>query len=158
MSSPAEASLQFFWLFEKEIRTLSACTVYSFSEKIQARFCVAKFSQIKKNKAHGNQAHGNQAHGNQAHGKNKSLALRVLHVSPKFKNKGCLMKKDTQNKSGMFSKVVALGAVVALTAAQAQADLVAPTFSSDDAVTVGGAVLVGLALIWGIKQAIRMAR
>ena len=147
MSSPAEASLQFFWLFEKEIRTLSACTVYSFSEKIQARFCVAKFSQIKKNKAHGNQAHG----------KNKSLAL-LWHVSPKIKYKGCLMKKDTQNKSGMFSKVVALGAVVALTASQAQAGLVAPTFSSDDAVTVGGAVLLGLALIWGIKQAIRMAR
>lgn len=53
-----------------------------------------------------------------------------------------------------FLALLALG----LTAAQAQAALVAPTFDSTDAVTVGTAVLSGLALIWAIKKAIGMVR
>lgn len=55
------------------------------------------------------------------------------------------------------NKIVAAGTVV-LGATQAQAALVAPTFAADDAITVGTAVLTGLALIWGIKKAMGMAR
>ncbi|MDD3855274.1 hypothetical protein [Sulfurimonas sp.] len=59
------------------------------------------------------------------------------------------MKKYTK-------KLLALMAM-GLTAAQAQAALVAPTFAADDAITVGTAVLGGLALIWAIKKAMSMA-
>ena len=57
-----------------------------------------------------------------------------------------------------FGKTLGLVAVAALTATQASAALVAPTFAADDAITVGTAVLGGLALIWGIKKAMQMAR
>jgi len=53
-----------------------------------------------------------------------------------------------------FLALLALG----LTASQAQAALVAPDFLATDAVTVGTAVLMGLALIWAIKKAMQMAR
>lgn len=56
------------------------------------------------------------------------------------------------------SKLVAVASTGAILATQAQAALVAPTFDSTDAVTVGTAVLGGLALIWGIKKAMGMAR
>ena len=56
------------------------------------------------------------------------------------------------------SKVIALGSVVVLTATQASAALVAPTFAADDAITVGVAVLTGLALIWAIKKAMSLAK
>lgn len=54
-------------------------------------------------------------------------------------------------------KVVAAGTAT-LGALEAQAAIVAPTFDSADAITVGTAVLTGLALIWAIKQAMRLAR
>ena len=57
-----------------------------------------------------------------------------------------------------FGKTLGLIAVAALTATQASAALVAPVFAADDAITVGTAVLGGLALIWGIKKAMSMAR
>ena len=57
-----------------------------------------------------------------------------------------------------FGKTLALISVAALTATQASAALVAPTFAADDAVTVGTAVLTGLALIWGIRKAMSMAK
>ena len=57
-----------------------------------------------------------------------------------------------------FVKILGLIAVAALTATQASAALVAPTFAADDAITVGTAVLGGLALIWGIRKAMAMAR
>jgi len=57
-----------------------------------------------------------------------------------------------------FGKTLGLVAAAALTATQASAALVAPTFAADDAITVGTAVLGGLALIWGIKKAMQMAR
>ena len=53
-----------------------------------------------------------------------------------------------------------LGALLASAVAttQASAALVAPAFAADDAITVGTAVLTGLALIWGIKKAMSMAK
>lgn len=58
-----------------------------------------------------------------------------------------------------MKKKILLGlGFVGMLASQAQAALVAPTFDSTDAITVGTAVLTGLALIWGIKQAMRLAR
>jgi len=69
-------------------------------------------------------------------------------------------------KKGLFqstkSKLVAVGTTAGLLVTQAQAavatPLKAPTFDSTDAVTVGTAVLGGLALIWGIKKAMSMAK
>lgn len=63
-----------------------------------------------------------------------------------------LAAKASEHKN----KIVAAG-TVALGTAQAQAALVAPTFAADDAITVGTAVLGGLALIWAIKKAMSMA-
>jgi len=57
-----------------------------------------------------------------------------------------------------FGKSLAAIFAAALTATQASAALVAPTFDSADAITVGTAVLGGLALIWGIKKAMSMAK
>jgi hypothetical protein len=57
-----------------------------------------------------------------------------------------------------FGKTLGLIAIAALTATQASAALTAPSFDSADAVTVGTAVLSGLALIWGIKKAMAMAK
>ena len=53
--------------------------------------------------------------------------------------------------------LLALGASMVATT-QASAALVAPSFDSADAITVGTAVLTGLALIWGIKKAMAMAK
>lgn len=57
-----------------------------------------------------------------------------------------------------FKKALLALMALGLTAAQAQAALVAPTFDSADAIAVGTAVLTGMALIWAIKKAIGMAR
>lgn len=57
-----------------------------------------------------------------------------------------------------MKKFLSLIGLVGLMAAQAQAALVAPSFDSADAISVGTAVLTGLALIWAIKQAMRLAR
>ncbi|MFA5454143.1 MAG: hypothetical protein WC272_02375 [Sulfurimonas sp.] len=57
-----------------------------------------------------------------------------------------------------MKKFLSLIGLVGLMAAQAQAALVAPAFDSADAISVGTAVLTGLALIWAIKQAMRLAR
>lgn len=53
-----------------------------------------------------------------------------------------------------------LGALVAsaVVTTQASAALVSPPFLADDAITVGTAVLGGLALIWGIRKAMSMAK
>jgi len=57
-----------------------------------------------------------------------------------------------------LSKTFALVAgMLFLGASQLQAALVAPEFSSDDAILIGTAVIGGLALIWGIRKAIAMA-
>jgi hypothetical protein len=56
-----------------------------------------------------------------------------------------------------MTKVVVVLGSLALASTQAFAAIVAPTFDSADAITVGTAVLTGLALIWGIKKAMRMA-
>jgi len=58
----------------------------------------------------------------------------------------------------ILSKSLLLLAAAALTATQASAALVAPSFAADDAITVGTAVLTGLALIWGIRKAMSMAK
>lgn len=55
------------------------------------------------------------------------------------------------------NKIVAAGAV-ALGTAQAQAALTAPVLDTSDAITVAGAVLTGLAVLWGIKVAIRLVK
>ena len=69
--------------------------------------------------------------------------------------------------SSFTSKVSEVGKALGLVGATvgatvmstpAQAAIVAPTFDSADAITVGTAVLTGLALIWAIKQAMRLAR
>lgn len=55
-----------------------------------------------------------------------------------------------------------VGAVAAAsltgTSAHAAALLTAPTLNTDDSVLVAGAVLGGLAIIWGIRAAIRLVR
>lgn len=66
-------------------------------------------------------------------------------------------------KKGLFqstkSKLVAVGTAGVVLATQASATaLVSPAFASTDAVTVGTAVLTGLAAIWGIKKAMSMAK
>lgn len=55
-------------------------------------------------------------------------------------------------------KLLAGAAVVAVATTNASAALVAPEFAATDAITVGTAVLTGLALIWGIKKAMSMAK
>ena len=54
------------------------------------------------------------------------------------------------------TKVVVLGAIMTAPAF-ADANLDAPTFALDDIVVVAGALLTGLAGLWGIKRAIGMA-
>jgi hypothetical protein len=56
------------------------------------------------------------------------------------------------------SKVAVLGAAAAVMTTQASAALTAPTFAADDAVTIGTAVISGLALIWAIKKAMALAK
>ena len=63
------------------------------------------------------------------------------------------MTKKTLKKLG---KVVVLGAIMTAPAF-ADANLDAPTFALDDVVVVAGALLTGLAGIWGIKRAIGFA-
>jgi hypothetical protein len=58
----------------------------------------------------------------------------------------------------LLSKIGLTAGAVALFTSNASAALVAPTFDSADAITVGTAVLGGLALIWGIKKAMSMAK
>ena len=69
--------------------------------------------------------------------------------------------KLSDNTKSFFSstkgKVLVLGSLLASTQAMA-ADIAIPTFSSDQAVAVGGAVLLGLAAIWAIKRAMGMAK
>jgi len=61
------------------------------------------------------------------------------------------MTKETLRRIG---KIVVLGAVMTAPAF-ADANLDAPTFALDDVVVVAGALLTGLAGVWGIKQAIK---
>jgi hypothetical protein len=68
-----------------------------------------------------------------------------------FSLKGVFMSKSIK------TKVLTLVVGASLFATQASAALTAPTFNADDAITVGSSVLIGLALIWGIKKAMRMA-
>lgn len=71
------------------------------------------------------------------------------------------MPKNNQKRPvglSKFGKIVAIAGSMALTATQASADLVAPTFDSADAITIGTAVITGYALIWGIKKAIQLAK
>lgn len=51
------------------------------------------------------------------------------------------------------SKLVAAVAASAAFSSQASAAITAPTFAADDAITVGTAVLTGIALIWAIRKA-----
>ena len=53
-------------------------------------------------------------------------------------------------------KVVLVGAIMSAPAF-ADANLSAPTFALDDIVVVAGALLTGLAALWGIKRAIGLA-
>lgn len=55
-------------------------------------------------------------------------------------------------------KIAAGLTVVSLAVSNASAAITAPTFDSADAITVGTAVLGGLALIWAIKKAMSMAK
>lgn len=59
-----------------------------------------------------------------------------------------------------MKKFLSLIGLVGLMAVQAQAAalLTAPTLNTDDSVLVAGAVLGGLAIIWGIRAAIRLVR
>jgi len=58
-----------------------------------------------------------------------------------------------------FKQNLALGLVtVTAFSSNVSAAIVAPTFDSADAITVGTAVLGGLALIWAIKKAMSMAK
>lgn len=59
-----------------------------------------------------------------------------------------------------YSKKILALMALGLTFAQAQAAalLTAPTLNTDDSVLVAGAVLGGLAIIWGIRAAIRLVR
>ena len=59
---------------------------------------------------------------------------------------------------GMTQKLIIGVTAVAVAASQAQAALAAPTLSITDYEAVAGAVLLGLALIWGIKKAISLIR
>lgn len=64
-----------------------------------------------------------------------------------------LARKAKEQKN----KIVAAG-TVAIGTAQAQAAMTVPTLNTDDAMAVAGAVLGGLAIIWGGKAAIRFIR
>jgi len=68
-----------------------------------------------------------------------------------------LSKRVADKFNQSKTAVLTVGALT-VGAVQAQAALVAPTFAADDAITVGTAVLGGLALIWAIKKAIAMAK
>lgn len=57
-----------------------------------------------------------------------------------------------------MKKFLSLLGVVGLMAVSAQAAITPPTLDSGDALIVGGAVLTGLAAIWGIRQAIYLVR
>lgn len=63
-----------------------------------------------------------------------------------------------EKKEVSFIGKVAAAGTALFSAVASQAALVAPTFDSADAITVGTAVLGGLALIWGIKKAMSMAK
>jgi len=57
-----------------------------------------------------------------------------------------------------YSKKLLALMAMGLTAAQAQAALTVPTLSTSDYEAVAGAVLVGLAVFWGIKKAISLIK
>lgn len=59
---------------------------------------------------------------------------------------------------GMTQKLIIGVTAVAVAASQAQAALTVPTLSTSDYEAVAGAVLVGLAVFWGIKKAISLIR
>lgn len=66
---------------------------------------------------------------------------------------------NTVSKFKQYKNSVVLSGLVALGFVQAQADaLTAPTLNTADAIAVGGAVLAGLAIIWGVRAAIRMVK
>ena len=57
-----------------------------------------------------------------------------------------------------LQKLGTVATTAVILASQLQAAIVAPTLDSGDALIVGGAVLTGLAGIWGIKKAIGLLR
>lgn len=67
---------------------------------------------------------------------------------------------NTVSKFKQYKNRVVSSGLVALGSIQAQAadTLTAPTLNTTDAIAVGGAVLAGLAIIWGIRAAIRMVK
>lgn len=66
---------------------------------------------------------------------------------------------NTVSKFKQYKNRVVSSGLVALGSIQAQADaLTAPTLNTTDAIAVGGAVLAGLAIIWGVRAAIRMVK
>lgn len=61
--------------------------------------------------------------------------------------------------SSLLAKVAGGATILAIGAQNAMAaPLVAPVFDSLDAVTIGTAVITGLALIWSIKKAMSLAK
>lgn len=79
-------------------------------------------------------------------------------------NKGSLESQGREaieegsTDNSVIPKGLVAGAIASVIGAvQAQAAIVPPTFDSADAITVGTAVLTGLALIWAIKKAMRLA-
>lgn len=58
----------------------------------------------------------------------------------------------------MKSKILLLSSAVFVAVTNANAALTAPSLDTTDALTVGGAVVAGLAGIWGIRKAISLLR
>ncbi|MGE0738282.1 hypothetical protein [Sulfurimonas sp.] len=57
-----------------------------------------------------------------------------------------------------MKKFLSVVGLVGLVASQAQAALTEPTLDTGNYETIAGAVLVGLAVMWGIKKAIGLIR
>lgn len=87
-------------------------------------------------------------------------SLRLL-INPaglkKTHSKGFTMKNLFRSAK---AKVAAIGAglMVVSSGAFADATLTAPTYDTANAVLIGGAVLTGIAVIWGLRQAISLGR
>lgn len=82
-----------------------------------------------------------------------SLNFNLRSVSPKsFYPKGFPMKNFFQKHT---KKLVAAG--VAVYGTVASAALTAPTIATTDYETVAGAMLVGGAVMWAIRKALRLA-
>ncbi|MCX6077031.1 MAG: hypothetical protein NTW78_09145 [Campylobacterales bacterium] len=84
----------------------------------------------------------------------------MSHNPPKFNLRKLLEETRNEVKEvfGKVNKVVVIGVSAGLSAVSAQAALVAPSFDATDSITVGTAVLTGLALIWAIRKAMSLAK